>query len=161
MQAVIDRVAGLEAQLAGAQQEQKDLNDQANLTKRRLERAGKLTTALGDEGVRWQQSADKLTIDMDLLVGDVFISAACIAYYGAFTGPYRQDLVILWSNQCVELGIPVTPKVTLKGCLASPVEARPPLPVNNQPIHRIAHPNKQQSFFCTRILLDQNIQGVF
>lgn len=26
-------------------------------------------------------------------VGDVFLSAACIAYYGAFTGSYRERLV--------------------------------------------------------------------
>ena len=52
-------------------------------------RAGKLTNALADEGVRWQQTADTIQVQTDLLVGDVFLSAACIAYYGAFTGAYR------------------------------------------------------------------------
>jgi dynein heavy chain len=62
---------------------------QADLTRKRLERAGKLTSGLADEGVRWQATADQTKIQTDLLVGDVFLSAACIAYYGAFTGAYR------------------------------------------------------------------------
>lgn len=62
---------------------------QADLTKNRLVRAGKLTSALADEGVRWQQTADTIQQQTDLLVGDVFLGSACIAYYGAFTGAYR------------------------------------------------------------------------
>ena len=62
---------------------------QADLTKNRLVRAGKLTNALADEGVRWQQTADTIQQQTNLLVGDVFLSSACIAYYGAFTGAYR------------------------------------------------------------------------
>lgn len=81
--------AELRQQLETAQREQKELNDQAELTKVRLERAGKLTSALADEGVRWQETAHQIGKDMELLLGDVFISAACIAYYGAFTGSYR------------------------------------------------------------------------
>lgn len=62
---------------------------QVDLTRKRLERAGKLTSGLADEGVRWQATADQLQTQTELLVGDVFLSAACIAYYGAFTGSYR------------------------------------------------------------------------
>jgi dynein heavy chain len=62
---------------------------QAELTKKRLERAGKLTSGLSEEGVRWRATGEQLQKQIELLVGDVFISAACIAYYGAFTGSYR------------------------------------------------------------------------
>jgi len=62
---------------------------QAELTRKRLERAGKLTSGLSEEGVRWHATADQLQTQIDLLIGNVFISAACIAYYGAFTGSYR------------------------------------------------------------------------
>ena len=47
---------------------------------------GKLTSALADEGVRWQTTADSMGTQTELLVGDVFLASACIAYYGAFTG---------------------------------------------------------------------------
>lgn len=62
---------------------------QAELTRKRLERANKLTSGLSEEGARWQATAEQLQRQMELLVGDVFISAACIAYYGAFTGSCR------------------------------------------------------------------------
>ena len=39
--------------------------------------------------MRWQRTADGIQTTIDLLVGNVFLSAACIAYYGAFTGAYR------------------------------------------------------------------------
>uniref|UniRef100_A0A7S1X1Q2 Dynein heavy chain ATP-binding dynein motor region domain-containing protein n=1 Tax=Tetraselmis chuii TaxID=63592 RepID=A0A7S1X1Q2_9CHLO len=121
---VIASVESLQEQLATAQKEQKDLNDEADITRKRLERAGKLTSALADEGVRWQQTADVLGEQMHLLVGDVFISAACIAYYGAFTGSYRTGLVEDWVSSCRGEGVPVSEQPTLRATLASPVEVR-------------------------------------
>ena len=59
---------------------------------------------------------------MQLLVGDVLLSAACIAYYGAFPGDYRQELVSGWVEKCREFGIPVSPDCTLRGVLASPIQ---------------------------------------
>ena len=124
LNAVIANVESLQKQLADAQAEQKALNDEADITKNRLIRAGKLTSALADEGVRWQETADSLGEQIDLLVGDVFISAACIAYYGAFTGPYRESLVQDWCGRCVNDAIPVSENPTLRRTLASPVEVR-------------------------------------
>ena len=54
----------------------------------------------------------------DLLVGDTFLSAACIAYSGAFTGPYRATLVAGWIARCQELGIPTSPTSMLRTSLA-------------------------------------------
>lgn len=119
-----DRVDALKAQLQQAQQEQKDLNDQAEVTRKRLVAAGKLTSALADEGVRWQSTADTIQTQTDLLVGDVFLSAACIAYYGAFTGAYRAQLVLSWIEACKASAIPVSSDCSLRGTLASPVEVR-------------------------------------
>eukprot|EP00873_Tetraselmis_striata_P045243 jgi/Tetstr1/465507/TSEL_010176.t1 len=122
--AVVASVEQLQQQLATAQREQKDLNDEADITKKRLERAGKLTSALADEGVRWQQTADSLGEAMQLLVGDVFVSAACIAYYGAFTGGYRVGLVDDWVARCRGAAVPVSDNPSLRATLASPVEVR-------------------------------------
>lgn len=58
------------------------------------------------------------------VVGDVFVSTACVAYYGAFTSTYRHELVELWTNRCVELEIPVTPGMTIITVLADPLEIR-------------------------------------
>ena len=61
---------------------------------------------------------------IDLLVGDVFLGAACIAYYGAFPGDFRQELLSGWVEKCKHLGIPVSPDCTLRGVLASPIQVR-------------------------------------
>ena len=124
LKAVQDNVASLEAQLAQAKADQKELADTAELTEKRLGRAEKLTSGLADEQVRWKETADELGNQTDLLVGDVFLSAACIAYFGAFTGAYRNELVAKWVARCKELDIPVSDDCTLRGTLASPVEVR-------------------------------------
>uniref|UniRef100_A0A8C3IXY3 Dynein axonemal heavy chain 6 n=1 Tax=Chrysemys picta bellii TaxID=8478 RepID=A0A8C3IXY3_CHRPI len=60
------------------------------LTQARLTRAGKLTAALGDEQVRWEESIRNFEDEISNIIGNVFIAAACVAYYGAFTALYRQ-----------------------------------------------------------------------
>lgn len=60
------------------------------LTQARLTRAGKLTSALGDEQARWEESVSQFEQEIINVVGNVFIAAACVAYYGAFTSDYRQ-----------------------------------------------------------------------
>ena len=57
-------------------------------------------------------------------MGDVFVSAACIAYYGAFTNIYRQELVALWTNRCIELQIPVSQTLTIVSVLVDSFEIR-------------------------------------
>lgn len=53
---------------------------------KRLGRAGKLTSLLGDELVRWGEAADELAGRLQLVVGDAFMAAAVVNYLGAFTG---------------------------------------------------------------------------
>lgn len=60
------------------------------LTEARLGRAGKLTAALGDEQVRWQESITRFEEEITNVIGNVFIASACVAYCGAFTSQYRQ-----------------------------------------------------------------------
>ena len=58
------------------------------------------------------------------MVGDVFVAAACVAYYGAFTSTYRQELVSQWTHRCQELEIPISEGMTLVSVLADPFEIR-------------------------------------
>jgi hypothetical protein len=146
------------------------------LTRKRLERASKLTSGLADEGVRWGATAKALEASTKLLIGDVFLASGYIAYLGAFTGsfrwgskgggergnnsgrqqreavgwqsalrtrcmlvnlplapsprpvattepPTRDDLMRQWVAGCQARGIPTSSRCTLRGTLASPVEA--------------------------------------
>eukprot|EP00898_Chlorokybus_atmophyticus_P006606 jgi/Chlat1/6947/Chrsp52S06617 len=118
------QVADLQKQLDDAQAESESLKFQAAQTSKRLQRAGKLTSGLADEQVRWRATADLIEQQTALLVGDVFLSAAAIAYYGAFTGPYREALVASWVQHLQDAGVPVSADYALRATLSNPVEVR-------------------------------------
>ncbi|KAL2609519.1 hypothetical protein R1flu_028092 [Riccia fluitans] len=117
------QVAKLKANLDVVQSDMDKLKAQALLTENRLVRAGKLTSALGDEAVRWKETAAEFAEKRKLLVGDVFLCAVCISYYGAFSGPYRAALVASWIQRFKEENIPVSDDCSLRGILATPVES--------------------------------------
>jgi dynein heavy chain len=124
LQGVLDKVAELKAQCDAAVAEKNRLQNEADLTKARLDRAGKLTTGLADEQVRWTESVGRFEQMIADLVGDVLISAACISYYGAFTGPYREQLVKRWHERTLEVGIPCSPTFSLLSTMGDPVQVR-------------------------------------
>lgn len=56
------------------------------ISKDRMRRAEKLVVLLADEGVRWKETVEIISDQIIKLVGNVFLSCACISYFGAFTG---------------------------------------------------------------------------
>ncbi|BFZ25685.1 hypothetical protein BsWGS_28724 [Bradybaena similaris] len=125
------KLAAVEAKIAQLQKSYDDsvaekLKLERNIatTAGRLKRSSKLTTALADEQIRWKESVVQFDAQINNVVGDVFISAACVAYYGAFTASYRQELVQGWTERCLQLEIPVTEGMTLETVLADPFEIR-------------------------------------
>nr|XP_006813236.1 PREDICTED: dynein heavy chain 6, axonemal [Saccoglossus kowalevskii] len=126
-----DKLAGVEAKIAELQAQYEDSVDEKDKlqkkmaqTSGRLKRAGKLTTALGDEQIRWSISVKDFEKEIGDVVGNVFVAAACVAYYGAFTSTYRNELVERWTDRCKELEIPVSDDLSLIKVLADPFEIR-------------------------------------
>merc|ERR1711871_149543 len=117
-------VANLQAQLQAAQDEKQRLEDEASLTEARLKRAGKLTGALADEAERWGIEVQEITAQSKLLVGDVFVSSACISYFGAFNGTYRDRITATWLAGCHEFNIPTADNFSLMKVLGDPVMIR-------------------------------------
>ena len=87
-------------------------------------RAEKLVVLLADEGIRWKSTVETITEQIILLVGNVFLSCACISYFGAFTGQYRQKLVKQWVEGCLEKGIPTSQDFSLVNVMGDPVTIR-------------------------------------
>ncbi|KAF8058456.1 DNAH6 [Scenedesmus sp. PABB004] len=117
------KVSGLQGQLAETQRELASLQFQADLCGKRLGRAGRLTSLLGDELVRWGAAADGLGARLGLLLGDTLLAAAAVNYLGPFTGPFRAELVARWHARCQAVALPVTaPGFSLPAVLSSPVE---------------------------------------
>jgi dynein heavy chain len=87
-------------------------------------RAEKLVVLLADEAVRWKETVEDLDIQIRDLVGNVFLSCACISYFGAFTGTYRQQLTQGWTAGCIERDIPCSEVFSLVKVMGDPVVMR-------------------------------------
>jgi dynein heavy chain len=124
LQAVLDKVADLKRTLKAAEKKKDDLQTQAQATKDRLGRAIILIDSLGGEKGRWNTSADLLSDQMGKLVGNMILSAGCVAYLGPFTFQYRVKICAEWVILCNDLKIPVDPKYSLQATLAEPVTVR-------------------------------------
>ncbi|XP_055866073.1 dynein axonemal heavy chain 6-like isoform X2 [Biomphalaria glabrata] len=116
------QIKNLQAVFDKSMAEKKSLERNMAVTAARLKRSSKLTTA--DEQVRWEESVANFDVQLKNVVGDVFIAAACVAYYGAFTSTYRQKLVEGWTKRLIELQIPATENMTLVSVLADIYEIR-------------------------------------
>ncbi|ORZ39411.1 dynein heavy chain and region D6 of dynein motor-domain-containing protein [Catenaria anguillulae PL171] len=124
LQEVENQLQKLKEQYEESIASKKVLSEKMEQTTKRMERASKLTTALADEQIRWTESVAKLNKQMDELVGNVFVAAACVAYFGAFTSLYRREMISMWTTKCVELGVPVAADLTLPDQLGDPVQIR-------------------------------------
>ena len=70
-------------------QKKKDLEDNIDLCSKKLDRAEQLIGGLGGEKKRWTISAEELGEKYINITGDVLLSAAVVAYLGAFTVDFR------------------------------------------------------------------------
>ncbi|XP_047115990.1 dynein axonemal heavy chain 6 [Schistocerca piceifrons] len=122
--AVEKQIADLEATYDRSVNEKAELERMMELTANRLVRAGHLTTALGDEQLRWEKSVKDLKEALITVVGDVLVAAACVAYLGAFTNNYRVELVQKWVEHIMALEIPASEVFSLINVLADPFEIR-------------------------------------
>ena len=87
---VQDKLAKLEQKLETNKNKKLDLENQFEQCTTKLDRAEQLLGALGGEKDRWNQVANDLGERYINLTGDVLISAAVVAYLGAFTSAFRQ-----------------------------------------------------------------------
>ncbi|KAJ3347122.1 Dynein heavy chain 6, axonemal [Entophlyctis luteolus] len=124
LQEVEDQLNQLKNTYEASIRSKRQLSDKMDETTRRLTRASKLTEALADEQVRWAESVESLTVQIDALVGNMFLCAASVAYCGAFTSHYRNDLTRQWMNKCQDMGIPVSENFNILDHLADPAVVR-------------------------------------
>ena len=59
----------------------------------RLDLANRLVNALGSESERWNNAIAKLTIDIELVVGDVLLASAFVSYVGPFNKKFREIII--------------------------------------------------------------------
>lgn len=82
----------LQDQYQASLRELDSLHERKHLTIERLERASILSRAFTEEHQRWVESVKRLDETSQGLIGDAFLSAATIAYLGAFTQKFRAQV---------------------------------------------------------------------
>ncbi|XP_001354829.2 dynein heavy chain 6, axonemal [Drosophila pseudoobscura] len=122
--AVEAKIQTLRDSLDEKQREFQVIQDNVDLTYGRINRAGRLTSALSDEQVRWRETVKSLTADLACVPGDVLVAAACVAYMGAFSHEYRRDMGALWVSKCRENKIPSSGEFNLLKVLGDAYEMR-------------------------------------
>ncbi|XP_047456328.1 dynein axonemal heavy chain 7 isoform X2 [Mugil cephalus] len=121
---VQDKLAKLQETLDANKNKKADLENQVDMCSKKLERAEQLIGGLGGEKTRWSEMASDLGTLYNNLTGDIIISAAIVAYLGAFTSSYRQDQTEEWINLCKSREIPCSSNLSLMNTLGDPVKIR-------------------------------------
>ncbi|XP_052421590.1 dynein axonemal heavy chain 7 [Carassius gibelio] len=121
---VQDKLAKLQETLEANKNKKADLENQVELCSKKLERAEQLIGGLGGEKTRWSETACNLGELYNNLTGDILISAAVVAYLGAFTSSFRQRATEEWIDMCKARGIPCSKNMSLMNSLGEPVKIR-------------------------------------
>ena len=87
---VTDKLQALSDEFETMTRKKKVLEDNIALCSQKLDRAEKLIGGLGGEKNRWTENARVLGDNYFNVTGDVLLSAAVVAYLGAFTVKFRQ-----------------------------------------------------------------------
>ncbi|XP_047348170.1 dynein axonemal heavy chain 6 [Vespa velutina] len=118
------KIKSLQKQYDAAVDNLNQLENEMVLTEARLSRSGRLTSALSDEKQRWQTMTEEFDKQIENLTGDILIASGALAYLGAFTNIYREELMEMWISRCIDLYIKITPNYNLISILADPYEIR-------------------------------------
>ncbi|XP_067117728.1 dynein axonemal heavy chain 7 [Osmerus mordax] len=121
---VQDKLAKLQSTLETNKSKKASLENQVEMCSRKLERAEQLIGGLGGEKTRWSETAFNLGELYKNLTGNILISAAIVAYLGAFTSSYRQRQTQEWMALCTSRDIPCSSNMSLMSSLGDPVKIR-------------------------------------
>lgn len=98
---VSDKLQALNDEFEAMTQKKKDLEENIDLCSKKLDRAEKLIGGLGGEKDRWTENARMLSDKYFNITGDVLLSAAVVAYLGAFTVNFRQVFFSVLKSVCL------------------------------------------------------------
>lgn len=114
----------LKDNIAEKNREYQIIQNDVDLTMGRLNRAGRLTSALSDEEHRWGEIVKSLTAELWAIPGDVLVASAFVAYVGAFPSVYRSNLADVWVAECRHYEIPSSNEFNIISVLGDAYEIR-------------------------------------
>lgn len=97
--------------------------DELAISEKRLNAADKLFKGLFSEKLRWQEMLKQLAVDKENMIGTCLLSAAFMAYAGAFSWDFRKTMIFDdWLDDIVRRDIPVTQPYQIDRNLTDDVE---------------------------------------
>ena len=124
LDAVNERLSMLEANFNKSNAEKEELAAKMKQCTDRLARADILINGLADEKERWAVTVKTLSKTYDNLIGDVLVASGTIAYLGAFTPSFRQDIVKDILANIKRLNVSHSDEASIMSVLADPVQLR-------------------------------------
>ncbi|XP_076248728.1 dynein heavy chain at 16F [Calliopsis andreniformis] len=121
---VEQKIEELQEQYDTAVKNLNKLEAEMELAEARLNRSGRLTSALADERIRWEEMTHGFDQQMINLTGDTLVAAGALAYLGAFTNEYREELLETWLSSCKDYDIKITENYNLISILVDPYKIR-------------------------------------
>nr|XP_050848639.1 dynein axonemal heavy chain 6 [Vespula vulgaris] len=118
------KIKSLQKQYDAAVDNLNQLEYEMELTEARLSRSDRLTSALSDEKQRWENMTEEFDKQIENLTGDILIASGVLAYLGAFTNIYREELMRMWISKCKDLDIKIMSNYNLIDILADSYEIR-------------------------------------
>ena len=85
-----------------------ELTKQLDRCQTRLNNSTELLKSLENEKKEWFKKKEELKDNVKNIIGDILISSGIIAYLGAFTKSYREEIIETWSKLIKEANIPIT-----------------------------------------------------
>ncbi|KAK9295362.1 hypothetical protein QLX08_010308 [Tetragonisca angustula] len=122
--AVENKIKELQQEYDAAVRNLNKLEAEMQLAETRLNRSGRLTSALVDERVRWEELMRGFDKQIVNLTGDTLVAAGALAYLGAFTNEYREELIQTWLSSCKDHDIKTTENYSLITILVDAYEIR-------------------------------------
>ncbi len=99
----------LTARYDAAMSEKQRLQDDADLTRKRMTAANALINGLSGERTRWTAQSEEFAETIRRLSGDVVIAAAFMSYCGPYNQAFRQQLMTeVWATNLNKADIPFT-----------------------------------------------------
>lgn len=71
----------------------------------KVDRSMRLLNSLSSERGRWEESSKTFQVQMETIIGDVFLASAFLAYCGLYDQQYRRAMVEDWSLHLISSGI--------------------------------------------------------
>ncbi|XP_068083304.1 dynein axonemal heavy chain 7 [Anabrus simplex] len=121
---VQEKLARLEAVLDENKRRYEQLQDDADLCAKKLQRAEDLIGGLGGEKTRWTNIAKEMGERYITITGDVLVSSGVVAYLGPFTQGFRMDQIKEWVHHVTTLNIACSEDFTLTSILGDAVQIR-------------------------------------